>query len=82
MWNLLCLLHYLQNITNKNSSKPKVTTNFAITNMIYYDWWIVKIMLVAVSCKSEIVLITIYQLNSCEIYSLCVGCKLDIFEKI
>ena len=37
----------------------KVTINFTIFEMTYYDWFIIKIMSVIFSCKSNIVLIKI-----------------------
>ena len=41
----------------KLTVRSKFTINFTIFEMIYYDWYIIKIMSIIFWCKSNIVLI-------------------------
>ena len=49
---------------NKMTIRSKVTINFTIFDMTYYDWYIIKIISIIFSCKSNIVLIKIIQYDA------------------
>jgi hypothetical protein len=59
--------HYI----HKLSGKSKATTKITIVDVINYKWCTINVMPVVVFCKSDVVLITICYLNSCEICCVC-----------
>jgi 5-enolpyruvylshikimate-3-phosphate synthase len=43
----------VQCITHKNNIKPKATINFTTTELAYFDWYTIKVILVTVLCESN-----------------------------
>ena len=69
--------HYIHKLRGKSKATTKITINFTIVDVINYKWCTINVMPIVVFCKSDVVLITICYLNSCEIYyEICCVCSI------